>query len=76
MATTSAFKSTTLVVIYHPVDRDYPADYIRPDDGEEGIIQQAARGVDGSLHFWIGRRKTPRRTDLAPALRFDLVEWK
>jgi hypothetical protein len=28
------------------------------------------------LHFWIGRSKTPRRTDVAPAIRFDVVEWK
>ena len=37
---------------------------------------QSARGIDGSLHFWIGRSKTPRRTDIAPAVRFDVVEWK
>jgi hypothetical protein len=37
---------------------------------------QSARGIDGSLHMWIGRNKTPRRTDTAPALRFDVVEWK
>lgn len=35
---------------------------------------QAARAPDGSLHFWIGRAKTPRQTELAPALRFDVVE--
>jgi len=35
---------------------------------------QAARALDGSLHFWIGRDKTPRQTELAPALRFDVVE--
>lgn len=37
---------------------------------------QSARAIDGSLHFWIGRSKTPRRSDTAPAIRFDLVEWK
>jgi hypothetical protein len=37
---------------------------------------QSARGIDGSLHFWIGRSKTPRRTDIAPAIRFDVVEYK
>jgi hypothetical protein len=34
---------------------------------------QSARAVDGSLHFWVGRSKTPRRTDIAPAIRFDVV---
>lgn len=37
---------------------------------------QSARAIDGSLHFWIGRSKTPRRTEIAPAIRFDSVEWK
>lgn len=37
---------------------------------------QSARAIDGSLHFWIGRSKTPRRSDTAPAIRFDVVEWK
>jgi hypothetical protein len=37
---------------------------------------QSARGSGGSLHFWIGRSKTPRKTDIAPAVRFDLVEWR
>jgi len=36
----------------------------------------SARAIDGSLHFWIGRSKTPRRTDIAPAIRFDVVAWK
>jgi hypothetical protein len=35
---------------------------------------QAARGKNGGLHFWIGRAKTPRRTELAPAIRFDAVD--
>jgi hypothetical protein len=35
---------------------------------------QMTRAIDGSLHFWIGRAKTPRQTELTPALRFDLVE--
>lgn len=35
---------------------------------------QMTRAIDGSLHFWIGRAKTPRQTELAPAVRFDLVE--
>jgi hypothetical protein len=35
---------------------------------------RAARGIDGSVHLWIGRAKRPRQTDLAPALRFDVVE--
>lgn len=35
---------------------------------------QAARAIDGTLHFWIGRAKTPRQTELASALRFDVVD--
>ena len=35
---------------------------------------QSARATDGSLHLWIGRAKTPRQTDLAPDLRFDVVD--
>lgn len=35
---------------------------------------QSARSIDGSLHFWIGRAKTPRQTELAPGLRFDVVD--
>ena len=37
---------------------------------------QSARGIDGSVHFWVGRAKTPRQTEIAPAIRFDVVEWK
>jgi hypothetical protein len=37
---------------------------------------QSARASGGSLHLWVGRKKSPRRTDLAPALRFDVVEWR
>ena len=37
-------------------------------------LWQAARAIDGSLHFWIGRAKTPRQTELAPGLRFDVVD--
>jgi hypothetical protein len=48
-----------------------------PPEGVQVARQwQSARGSNGSLHFWIGRRKTPRRTEIAPALKFDLVEWK
>jgi hypothetical protein len=36
---------------------------------------QVARGRGGGLHFWLGRAKTPRRTDVAPGLRFDVVDW-
>lgn len=35
---------------------------------------QTTRATDGSLHFWIGRAKSPRQTDRAPDLRFDVVE--
>ncbi len=37
---------------------------------------QSARAIDGSLHFWVGRNKTPRLTDTAPALRFDVVDYR
>lgn len=36
---------------------------------------QIARGRDGGLHAWVGRAKTPRRTDVAPGVRFDVVGW-
>ena len=48
-----------------------------PPEGVQVVRRwQSARGIDGSLHFWIGRSKTPRRTDIAPGIRFDVVEWK
>ena len=48
-----------------------------PPEGAQVVRRwQSARGIDGSLHFWIGRNKTPRQTDIAPAVRFDVVEWK
>ena len=48
-----------------------------PPEGAQVVRRwQSARAIDGSLHFWIGRSKTPRRTDIAPAMRFDVVEWK
>lgn len=48
-----------------------------PPEGAQVVRQwQSARGIDGSLHFWIGRRKTPRLSDIAPAVRFDVVNWK
>lgn len=37
---------------------------------------QSARAIDGTLHFWIGRNKAPRLTDTAPAVRFDVVEYR
>jgi hypothetical protein len=48
-----------------------------PPEGAQVVRRwQSARAIDGTLHFWIGRSKTPRRTDIAPAIRFDVVEWK
>jgi hypothetical protein len=48
-----------------------------PPEGAQVVRRwQSARAVDGSLHFWVGRSKTPRRTDIPPAIRFDVVEWK
>jgi hypothetical protein len=47
-----------------------------PPEGAQVTRQwQTARAIDGSLHFWIGRSKTPRQTDTAPAIRFDIVDW-
>jgi hypothetical protein len=48
-----------------------------PPEGVQVVRRwESARALDGSLHFWIGRSKTPRRTEIAPAIRFDVVEWK
>ena len=48
-----------------------------PPEGAQVVRRwQSARGIDGSLHFWIGRSKTPRLAEIAPAIRFDVVEWK
>jgi hypothetical protein len=48
-----------------------------PPEGVQVVRRwQSARALDGSLHFWIGRSKTPRQTDIAPAIRFDVVDWK
>jgi len=49
---------------------------VPPEGAQVARRWQSARAIDGTLHFWIGRDKAPRRTDLAPAIRFDLVEWK
>jgi len=47
-----------------------------PPEGVQVVRRwQSARALDGSLHFWIGRSKTPRQTDIAPAVRFDIVDW-
>ena len=47
-----------------------------PPEGAQVVRRwQSARAIDGSLRFWIGRSKTPRRTDIAPAIRFDVVKW-
>ena len=48
-----------------------------PPEGVQVVRRwQSARAIDGSPHFWIGRSKTPRRTEIPPAVRFDVVEWK
>lgn len=48
-----------------------------PPEGVQVSRQwQSARAIDGTLHFWIGRRKTPRLTDTAPAVRFDVVDYR
>lgn len=35
---------------------------------------QAARDRTGGLHLWVGAAKGPHRSEVEPALRFDLVE--
>lgn len=48
-----------------------------PPEGVQVVRRwQSARGSDGSLHFWVGRSKTPRQTEIAPATRFDVVAWR
>jgi hypothetical protein len=48
-----------------------------PPEGAQVVRRwQSARSLDGSLRFWIGRSKTPRRVEIAPAIRFDVVAWK
>jgi len=48
-----------------------------PPEGVQVVRRwQSARALDGSLRFWIGRSKTPRQTEIAPAIRFDIVDWK
>jgi hypothetical protein len=50
-------------------------DYQVPSEGVQVTRSwRAARAIDGSLHFWIGRAKIPRQTELAPDLRFDVVD--
>jgi hypothetical protein len=49
---------------------------VPPEGAQVTRRWQSARAIDGSLHFWIGRRKTPRLTDTAPAVRFDVVEYR
>lgn len=47
-----------------------------PPEGVQVVRRwQSARAGNGSLHFWVGRSKTPRQTEIAPAIRFDVVEW-
>ena len=48
---------------------------VPPEGAQVSRRWQSARAIDGTLHFWIGRSKTPRLTDTAPAVRFDVVEW-
>jgi hypothetical protein len=48
---------------------------VPPEGAQVARRWQSARALDGSLHFWIGRSKTPRKTDIAPAVRFDVVDW-
>jgi hypothetical protein len=49
---------------------------VRPEGAQVSRRWQSARAIDGTLHFWIGRSKTPRLTDTAPAVRFDVVEYR
>ena len=49
---------------------------VPPEGAQVTRRWQSARAIDGSLHFWIGRSKTPRLTDTAPAVRFDVVAFE
>jgi hypothetical protein len=50
-------------------------DNVVPSEGVQVTRSwQAARALDGTLHFWIGRAKIPRQAELAPGLRFDVVD--
>jgi len=49
---------------------------VPPEGAQVSRRWQSARAIDGTLHFWIGRSKTPRLTDTAPAVRFDVVEYR
>ena len=49
---------------------------VPPEGSQVSRCWQSARAIDGTLHFWIGRRKTPRLADTAPAVRFDVVEHR
>ena len=49
---------------------------VPPEGAQVSRRWQSARAIDGTLHFWIGRSKTPRLTDTALAVRFDVVEYR
>ena len=49
---------------------------VPPEGAQVTRRWQSARAIDGTLHFWIGRSKTPRLTDTAPAVRFDVVAYR
>ena len=49
---------------------------VPPEGAQVSRRWQSARAIDGTLHFWIGRSKTPRLTDTAPAVRFDVVKYR
>jgi len=49
---------------------------VPPEGAQVSRRWQSARAIDGTLHFWIGRSKTPRLSDTAPAVRFDVVEYR
>jgi hypothetical protein len=56
-------------------NRQLHQEEVPPEGVQVARRWQSARGLDGSLHFWVGRSKTPRRTDIAPGIRFDIVDW-
>jgi hypothetical protein len=49
---------------------------VPPEGAQVSRRWQSARAIDGTLHFWMGRSKTPRLTDTAPAVRFDVVKYR
>jgi hypothetical protein len=48
----------------------------QPPDGRWNLFRLDALNAPSGLSRLFGRSKTPRQTDIAPAVRFDVVDWK